>query len=70
MFFVNADMLKLLDKGLEDTVENQIYVFAQYFKPGKQNFVTCIVDEDQDLQFFTHKLVVQKRDEDVPNFIK
>ena len=36
MHFVNADMLDLLDKGLEDTEENQIYVFAQYFKHGRQ----------------------------------
>ena len=28
MHFVNAEMLDLLDKGLEDTEENQIYVFA------------------------------------------
>ena len=28
--------------------------------------MTCVVDEDEDLQFFTHKLVVPKRDEDVP----
>ena len=36
MHFVNAEMLELLDKGLEDTEENQIYVFAQYFKHGRQ----------------------------------
>ena len=70
MHFINADIIDLLDKGLEDTDENQIYVFAQYFKPGRQNFVTCILDENQDMQYFTHKLVVQKRDEDVPNNVK
>ena len=46
MNFVNAEMIELLDKGLEDTEENQIYVFAQYFKSGRQNYVTCIVDEE------------------------
>lgn len=33
--FINADMLELLDQGLAETDEAKIYVFAQFFKPGR-----------------------------------
>ena len=32
--------------------------------------MTALVDAEEDLQFFSHKLVVPKRDEDVPGFVK
>lgn len=32
--------------------------------------MTCILDREQDLQFFTHKIIARKRDEEVPNFVK
>ena len=47
---------------------NQIYVLANFFSPKKQVYVTCLVDEDNDLQFYSHKLIASKRVEIVPNF--
>ena len=70
ILFINADMLEMLDKGETETDNTQLYVFAQFFKPGRQNYVTCVVDEDDDLQFFSHKIIVPKRDEVVPNIQK
>ena len=32
--------------------------------------MACVLDEDQDLQFFTHKIIVPKRNETVPNCVK
>ena len=32
--------------------------------------MTALVDAEEDLQFFSHKLVVPKRDEDVPGIVK
>ena len=69
MQFFNAELLELLDKG-EAVGENQIYVYAQFFRPGRQTIAICVIDEEKDLQYFTHKLVVTKREEEVPNFIK
>ena len=46
MQFINADMMDLMDTGEADAEENQIYVFAQFFPPGRQTFVTCIIDEE------------------------
>lgn len=65
--FINAEMLEKLDKGEAESDENMIYVFAQFFQPGMQNYVTCVLDNEGDLQFFTHKIIVPKRTEAVPN---
>ena len=32
--------------------------------------MTCVVDDEKDLQFFTHKFVVPKREEEIPNYTK
>lgn len=32
--------------------------------------MTCIIDEEEDLQFFSHKIIVPKRNESVPNIQK
>jgi len=63
MHLVNSDLLEVLDTGKSELDENKIYVFAQFFKPGKSNYVTCLVDESNDLQFFAHKMVTAKREE-------
>lgn len=70
MQFFNPELLTKLDTGEADSPEHQVFVFAQFFTSGRQTYATAVIDEDQDLQFFTHKIVVPKRDEDVPNFVK
>ena len=70
MQFFNAELLDLLDRGENDADQNQIYVFAQFFKPGRQTIATCIIDKENDLLFFAHNFVINKREEVVPNFIK
>lgn len=68
MQFFNAELLDNLDTGETDSEQNQIYVFAEFFPSGRQPLAIVIQDEEQDLQFFTHKLVTLKRLEEVPNF--
>ena len=49
MQIVNPEILETLDSGAVASEDNKIYVFAQFFKPGKGVFTTCVLDEDQDL---------------------
>ena len=58
----------MLDTASTDNDMNQIYVLANFFSPKKQIYVTCLVDEENDLQFYSHKLIAGKRVEIVPNF--
>lgn len=39
----------MLDKGETGDDMNQIYVLANFFSPKKQLYVTCLVDEENDL---------------------
>ena len=63
MQLVNPHLLDMLDTGETEQAEHQIYVFAEFFKPGKGVYVCCTLDDDKDLQFFTHKIVNRKREE-------
>ena len=45
MQLINVHLLEKMDTGEADSDENQIYVFAQFFKPGRQTYMTCMVDE-------------------------
>ena len=54
---------------------NEVYVFAGFMKPGRQCLavaMTCRNKEDglEDLQYFTHKIVIPHREDDVSHFSK
>ena len=53
-----------------DQDANEVYVFAAFMRPGKQFYSVCLSDAENDLQYFTHKMVVKKREEDIPLFVK
>ena len=54
---------------------NQVYCFVEFMKPGRQTYVTCLPEEsddcvDNDMTYFTHRTIINVRDEDVPIFVK
>lgn len=63
---MNPELLDALDKGEASDERHKIYVLAQFFKPGKSAYVTCLPDSANDLQIFTHKFVSVKREESPP----
>ena len=78
MHFVNPELMLNLDKyfkeGLEEDM-NQVYVFAGFMKPGRHCLAVAYPDREEDflepdLKYYTHKIVIPSREDDVTPFIK
>ena len=62
------------EEGLEEEM-NDLYVFAGFMKPGRQWYAVAYPDSDdaqtgEGLKYYTHKMVVPHRVDDVSHFVK
>ena len=70
---VNEEVLKTLDNQT-DSEDDQIYVFAQFMKPGRKTYVTSLPQKARrriaERTYFVHNIIVPNREEDIPVFEK
>ena len=49
---------------------DQVYCFPSFLRQGKHIYVVAVPDEDGNPEYFSHRIIVRQREEDIPNFIK
>lgn len=64
---MNTDAIFNIDKIFDDDDLTHIYVIPLFMKPGKQHYVVSYPRKEQFLPtYYTHQLIIKRRDEDPP----